>query len=224
MQIRLCQIQFITTRNIQLTKNVKKNANTFSASYTMASFNFVIFFCAPAARTKHFYIQQTCFFVIITHIWSGPDCSMLISTKQLHMPHKALQAEAWHLALSHQWEGGIWYFHLFRTRTPLSGKHASVHTCLRAHLVPSIKSSYLNNRAQERKRADCTAASNKDKQCMTFNSTMHCRTQPRTGCLLSVVAANKKSQSQEMQPSLWKCPFSCLLILHYCQGWQSECV
>lgn len=178
-------------------------------------FSLFLYFDVLFCQNKHF-LQcgasddtasvQTCLLVIITHIWSGPACSMLISAKQLHIPHKALQAEAWHLALSHGWGGGLIFSPVPHTYTT-ERKHASVHTCLRAHLVPSIKSSYLNNRAQERKRADCTAASNKDKRCMTFNSTIHCRTQPRTGCLLSVGSANKKANLRRCSPACENVPF-----------------
>lgn len=58
--------------------------------------------------------------------------------------------------------------------------------------MPSIKSAYLNNSAQERKRADHTEVSNKDKQCMTFTSPYTLGPNTYTGCLLSVEVANKK--------------------------------
>lgn len=60
------------------------------------------------------------------------------------MPNKSLQGKA-----SKPSVRGIGYVHLFCT--PLTGKHASIHTCLRTHLVPCIKSFSLNNRAGERK-------------------------------------------------------------------------
>lgn len=58
--------------------------------------------------------------------------------------------------------------------------------------MPSIKSAYLNNSAQEGKRADHAEASNKDKQCMTFTSPYTPEPNPYTGRFLSPGVANKK--------------------------------
>lgn len=108
------------------------------------------------------------------------------------MPNKSLQAKAWKPSVRR-----IWYVHLFCT--PLTGKHASIHTCLRTHLVPCIKSFSLNNRAEERKGQIVAEPSIKT------SGAWHLPPRPgldEPGCPPALLTAYKKSQSQEIHLSL----------------------
>lgn len=73
--------------------------------------------------------------------------------------------------------------------------------------MPCIKSSYLNNRSQERKRADCTRTSNKNKRCMTFTSS-HWLRSPLAHC--PAYCLLKKAISGDTPQSV-----TFLLKLHY---------